>query len=183
MGAGESKPEEFKIEIKPLKSVETGTFNIKTMDELPKIDLSLVDLPKAPPVVTRKQEKKNKEAGILAGQVPFSLKTEFDTETYGGRFKMLCAAFNPLLFFRTNAQIKEAQDIVFKHKCREEAAENMGSKVMMNPADIKILKDADKVVSGSVHPDTNEIIPFPMRMTANVWFNGPTLMIMLFTRN
>lgn len=59
----------------------------------------------------------------------------------------------------------------------------MGSHVMMKPEDIKVLTAADRVVSGSVHPDTNEPIPFPMRMTANVWFNGPTLMIMLFTRN
>ena len=61
MGA-EAKPEEkFKIDLKPLEKVETGTIEILKFEDLPKIDLSLVDLPKRPEVISKKQEKKNKD--------------------------------------------------------------------------------------------------------------------------
>ena len=62
MGA-EAKPEKkFKIDLKPLeKKIETGTIEILKFEDLPKIDLSLVDLPKRPEVISKKQEKKNKD--------------------------------------------------------------------------------------------------------------------------
>jgi hypothetical protein len=45
------------------------------------------------------------------------------------------------------------------------------------------VKRADKLVGGAVHPDTNEIIPFYMRLNGFVVFNCPILLVSLFTRN
>lgn len=63
----------------------------------------------------------------MEGLVPFNIKNEFDQSTYAGRFMMQFTRLNPMLFFYSNKQIKEAQDKVFKYSTRLEAAENMGS--------------------------------------------------------
>ena len=47
---------------------------------------------------------------------------------------------NPLLFFHTRKQIEEAQEKVFKYKSRLEAADNLGSQVMMKPEEIADVK-------------------------------------------
>ena len=51
MGNSSSKKEEPKPE-------ETVTIKVLKMEDLPKIDLTKVALPKAPPVITHKMEKK-----------------------------------------------------------------------------------------------------------------------------
>ena len=66
---------------------------------------------------------------------------------------------------------------------REEAAENIKSEVMCKAEEIAALKKADKIVGGSIHPDTNEIIPFYMRLSGFVTFNTPILLITLFAKN
>lgn len=45
------------------------------------------------------------------------------------------------------------------------------------------MRRADKITGGAVHPDTNEIIPFYMRLSGFVVFNTPLVLITLFTRN
>lgn len=66
---------------------------------------------------------------------------------------------------------------------REEVATNIKTQVFIKADEIEALKKADKIVGGSVHPDTNEIIPFYMRLSGFVTFNTPILLITLFTRN
>lgn len=53
----------------------------------------------------------------------------------------------------------------------------------MTQAEIDELKAASRVVGGSVHPETGEIIAMPMRLSGFVSFNGPILFIVLFTQN
>lgn len=53
----------------------------------------------------------------------------------------------------------------------------------MKPEEIEALCKADKIVGGAVHPDTNEIIPFYMKLSAFVPFNIPILLLTLFVKN
>lgn len=53
----------------------------------------------------------------------------------------------------------------------------------MKAEEIESLKRADRISGGAVHPDTNEIIPFYMRMSGFVVFNTPLVLVTLFTRN
>jgi hypothetical protein len=66
---------------------------------------------------------------------------------------------------------------------RLEAALNMGQEVMMKPEDIEDLKRANTIAAGAVHPETNKIIPFYMRLSGFVVFNTPILLLILFTRS
>lgn len=77
----------------------------------------------------------------------------------------------------------EARDLVMKQRMREEASRNLGCEVKLKPEVIKELRKADNIVGGAVHPDTNEVIPLPMRLSGFVIFNTPIALICLFTRN
>lgn len=91
---------------------------------------------------------------------------------------------NPLLFFTTHSDIKEARDLVYKQKLREEAALKLNAgEVRLTAEEIEALRKADKIVGGAVHPDTNEIIPFYMKLSAFVPFNIPILLLTLFVKN
>lgn len=90
---------------------------------------------------------------------------------------------NPLLFFTPDKRIKEAISEHFKYKLREEAASNMGSKVYLKPEEIQRVKENAALVGSAVHPDTQRIIPFYMRMSGFVVFNMPLVFAVLFTRN
>jgi len=41
------------------------------------------------------------------------------------------ARFNPFLFVINDKKIKEAQELIFKHRMREEAAAKINSRVML----------------------------------------------------
>jgi len=53
----------------------------------------------------------------------------------------------------------------------------------MEPAEIEEIKKASRIVGGAVHPDTNEIIPFYMRLSGFVVFNAPIVCLVLFKRD
>ena len=53
----------------------------------------------------------------------------------------------------------------------------------MTPEEIDELKKADAIVGSAVHPDTNKVIPFYMRLSGFVVFNFPLVFAVLFTRN
>ena len=76
---------------------------------LPKLEPAKgFDIPKAPPVLTSADRKREAEKKALEGLVPFNIKNEFDQNTYTGRFMMQFTRLNPMLFFYSNKQIKEA---------------------------------------------------------------------------
>jgi hypothetical protein len=67
---------------------------------------------------------------------------------------------------------------------RSEASLNLGGKgVMMTPEEIKEMTKLQKITESAVHPDTNEIVPFYMRMSGFVVFNTPILLTILFAKN
>ena len=47
----------------------------------------------------------------MKDMVAFDLDKEFDQDTYMGRFGFQISRLNPMLFFHTDAQIKEANQI------------------------------------------------------------------------
>ena len=93
------------------------------------------------------------------------------------------SSVNPLVFFTPDNQIKEARDKMDKYKARVEVASRLEGKVYMFEEEIEDIKAASRIVGGSVHPDTNEIIPFYMRLSGFVVFNAPLVCLVLFTRN
>jgi hypothetical protein len=54
---------------------------------------------------------------------------------------------------------------------------------MMKPEEIEDIKLAYRIVGGSVHPDTNEIIPHVMRLSGFVIFNVPIATLVIFAPN
>lgn len=118
------------------------------------------------------------------GLVPFNIKNEFDQNTYAGRFMKQYKTLNPLLFFYSNQQIREAQKKVLDYSEKLEAAERSGvGHVLMKPEDVEDIKMAHRIVGGSVHPDTGELIPRVMRLSGFVVFNIPLATLMVFAPN
>ena len=64
-----------------------------------------------------------------------------------------------------------------------EAANNIGGKVMMSPDEIKRMVENSNIVGTAVHPDTNKIIPFYMRLSGFVPFNAPLVFAVLFIKS
>ena len=100
---------------------------------MPKIDLSTninsgngFEIPKAQLAKTHKQLQAEKRIEEEKSLIPFSLDTQYDLETYMGRFKSNLERQNPLHFFTSDKTILEAKELIYKHKLREEAARNMG---------------------------------------------------------
>ena len=59
---------------------------------------------------------------MLDGLLAFSLKDEFDLESYSGRFMHQFTRLNPLLFFNSDETIKECNERLFYYNMRYEAA-------------------------------------------------------------
>ena len=181
MGGSESKPKQPSLLDRPDK--KDTDIKILPQSELPKLDLQKIDMPKAPIIKSKKMLKEEAESEERKNMLPFSLNSQYDLTTYKGRFSQQLGATNPLLFFTSNKRILEAKDLIEKQKMREEAAKRLGQQVHLKPEQIEELKKADKIVGGAVHPDTNEIIPFFMRLSGFVIFNTPIALICIFKTN
>ena len=72
---------------------------------------------------------------------------------------------------------------MFKYNIRLEAAKNMGSSVYLTPEEIERVKANNAIFGSSVHPDTNKIIPFYMRLSGFVIFNIPLVFGVVFVKN
>jgi len=92
---------------------------------------------------------------LLKDLVAFDLDKEFDQDTYLGRLQFNMSRLNPLLFFHSDRQIKEAHEIATSYRMRLEAARNMGQPVLMKPEEVERVKKASRVAGCAVHPDTN----------------------------
>eukprot|EP00347_Sterkiella_histriomuscorum_P004262 403361121 len=177
------------------------TLNVKEIDvkNLPPIDISkskidinnLPPLPshityqvaKAPPVNMKGKKDLTPEQEDFKDRKEFSLKkSEYDLETYWGRFQHQFTRINPSLFFVSKKTIKECQEKIEKFKIREEAADNIGAKVYLKPDEIKEHIYANRVVGSAVHPDTKQIQDPYLRLSGFVIFNVPIVFFVLFTR-
>ena len=137
-------------------------------------------MPKKPDF--KNKEKLKEEAKEMEGKFPFDIDKVYDLTKYDDRFRMQLQSVNPLMFFITRDQINEAKKELFKYRIRLEAAKNMNSQVYMTPEEIDRIKRASNIVGGAVHPDTNEIIPFYMKLSGFVVFNMPLVFAVVFAK-
>ena len=140
-----------------------------------------LNLPKKPKMKTRQDLEEEKE--MMAGKEAFDLDTEYDLTTYQGRFFLQVNKVNPLLFFTPKKRIEEARDELFKFKLRAESAKRIDGKVFLTPEERDRVRKNNFIVGSAVHPDTNQIIPFYMRLSGFVVFNFPLVFAVMFVRN
>ena len=109
------------------------------------------------------------ESATADSCLPYSEKGQrYDQDTFVGRFCRMKLACDPFLLLYTEEQVKESQmllDNADKHK----KDRSMDRK----------LWEAKRIVDAAVHPDTNEFIPRPFRMSGYVPYNGPICVAMV----
>jgi Sideroflexins len=91
----------------------------------------------------------------------------FDQSTYGGRFAKQLLACDPRLLWYSTSEIRKYQELLQKHEALQQ--QQPSSK---RTDDNRFLYEATRIVRAAVHPDTNEIVPPPFRMSGYVPFNG-----------
>ena len=79
---------------------------------------------------------------------------QFDQSSYWGRVKTLFYTQNPFNFYLPHSKVVKAKAMVEDHKNSQR----------LSPSEIKEFRKAQNIVASSVHPDTGEIIPRPMRL-------------------
>jgi hypothetical protein len=77
------------------------------------------------------------------------------------------------LFWLTDKQVLEAKQSIDDCKSQEMAANAKGEAYMLSTSEIEQIKRNDSIVRSSIHPDTGELIPKPMRFTAYLYANVP----------
>ncbi|CDW90303.1 sideroflexin 5 [Stylonychia lemnae] len=175
------------------------SFDKKDYPDLPDIDINQLnlDIKNLPPLPDHIQYKvakapvadihgklKKLEESEFKNKKPFTLKrSEFNVETYWGRFRHQFSRINPSLFFVNDKKIRECLQKVEKFKIREEASDNIGAKVYLKQEEIDELIYANRVVGSAVHPDTKQINPPWFRMSSFVLFNVPLVFLVLFAPN
>jgi hypothetical protein len=87
------------------------------------------------------------------------------------------AMFNPILGFNSAAAIMSMQKEINEQIDKEEKAfaETGSRKLSLSIGEINELKRKKYICDGSIHPDTKEVIAYPMRMAAFVPANLPII--------
>ena len=102
------------------------------------------------------------------GVPPFSLKGErYDQMTYYGRFRKMLDVVDPRTLFCSDQEIDDAVGLLDSFEKEQQCQQMNGSKSFnnRNPSDDPKLWQAKKIKDAVFHPDTNEIIPKPFRMS------------------
>mmetsp|Transcript_27951 Transcript_27951/g.31299 ORF Transcript_27951/g.31299 Transcript_27951/m.31299 type:complete len:488 (+) Transcript_27951:82-1545(+) len=101
----------------------------------------------------------------------------FDQTTFSGRFLRIFLACDPALLFYSETQIEDAQQVLVLN------ASSSGSsgvdKYTSSQVSDRTLWESQRIVDAAVHPDTEEIIPRPFRMSGYVPYNGPICVAMV----
>mmetsp|Transcript_22779 Transcript_22779/g.26351 ORF Transcript_22779/g.26351 Transcript_22779/m.26351 type:complete len:498 (-) Transcript_22779:210-1703(-) len=101
----------------------------------------------------------------------------FDQTTFSGRFLRIFLACDPALLFYSETQIEDAQQVLVLN------ASSSGSsgvdKYTSSQVSDRTLWESQRIVDAAVHPDTQEIIPRPFRMSGYVPYNGPICVAMV----
>lgn len=109
-------------------------------------------------------------------QVSFSItEPRFDKETYWGRVQSIAAGVKFTNAFKTKAEIQKMQELLADQKKKEaEQHARTGSYKMQISEDLRDqLCNADDVVGSAVHPDTNQPLPWLMRISSFMPMNIP----------
>ncbi|XP_069488406.1 sideroflexin-5 [Ambystoma mexicanum] len=105
-----------------------------------------------------------------AGYVPFRLgKSRFDQSSFYGRFRHFLDIIDPRTLFVTESRLKEAVQLLedYKHGTLPPGVTN------------EQLWGAQKIKQAILHPDTNEKIFMPFRMSGYVPFGTPVVVGLL----
>lgn len=73
------------------------------------------------------------------------------------------------------------QAVLEKHRQAEKEAEASGKQMVLTASEISTLRKYKTIVNASIHPDTNQPVPWVMRMCAFVPTNLPIIFGMLMT--
>lgn len=122
--------------------------------------------------VSRGQEKH------IDYKIPFSLEmldNEHDMNTFKGRWNHFICVSNIFHAFQSKEKIQYYQTLLKIQEAKEnQQLEMTGSKqVMLTKIEIDELRLAKQVLSFCVNPDTEEIIPWSMRMSSYIPLNIP----------
>ena len=104
-------------------------------------------------------------------------------EKFSDRFKFHFSRTNPLLFLSSRERIEEAQRELKEYYQNLEKSKEAGVAMRMLDHQRDRMIENSNIVGTSVHPDTEEIIPFYMRLSGFVPFNLPLVFAVLFIRN
>lgn len=107
---------------------------------------------------------------------PFNPSGErFDQSTFRGRFSKMILACDPRLLLYTEDETRRSRAMVQDYQNLLETLPGNMTEQEMNHA----LWEAQRISSAALHPDTEEIIPSPFRMSGYVPFNGPICVAMV----
>ena len=117
--------------------------------------------------------------------IPFTMsEPRYDQTTYWGRFQTIIEASSPRYAFKSNDEVMRNYKLVKEQRQRESVALEKTGKphVLLPQKEIDALRHAINITKAAVHPDTEEPIPIPMRITFYVPGNFPITMGMIFCR-
>ena len=97
---------------------------------------------------------------------------EHDQNTFFGRLSHQLQTTNPLLMFKSENQIKEAQNLIKKYEADPEE--------VLQKYSHKQLWSAQQLQRASTNSDTGEIIPQPFRLCGFVTWNMPVLVGLVY---
>ena len=101
--------------------------------------------------------------------LPYSKNGQrFSQEDFSGRFCRMLLACDPRLLLYTEEQVRDAQALV------DSAYQYADDRTMD-----RTLWEARRVADSALHPDTQEFIPQPFRMSGYVPYNGPICVAMV----
>lgn len=97
----------------------------------------------------------------------------FDANTFLGRFSRMLLACDPYLLSYSEERVRSSQEMV----------KNWHQWFNGTPEMDRTLWEAKRIADAAVHPDTNEVIPRPFRMSGYVFYNGPVCVAMLASQS
>ena len=103
----------------------------------------------------------------------------YDLSTYVGRCRHFLEIFNPFLLFTTDAQLNEARSLLNRFKSNEITPTDLSNDRQLNES----LWNSKKIIDAIIHPQTDEKIPLPFRMSAFVPMNFPIAVGMLLSQS
>mmetsp|Transcript_22486 Transcript_22486/g.62628 ORF Transcript_22486/g.62628 Transcript_22486/m.62628 type:complete len:377 (-) Transcript_22486:132-1262(-) len=106
--------------------------------------------------------------------LPFSLKGDrYDQSTYYGRFRKMLDVVDPRTLLTSKQELDDAVNLLKEFEDHQTLMHSGTRNVVVKEFDNEKLWQAKKIKDAIVHPDTNEIIPQPFRMSGYVPYNGP----------
>jgi tricarboxylate carrier len=106
-------------------------------------------------------------------------KPQYDQSSYWGRVRTLMSSQNPLHFYLPHSTIVAAKLLVEEE--REKSSSNILS--YYNTEKVNEIRHAESIVASSVHPDTGEIIPKPMRLCSYASMSIPVQFGLLLSKS